>query len=236
MCNELKNCTRVLQTRFHYIRKLPSKLKAKKRFEFQRPQRKKCWSLNHRAIFKNSNTVLQRRLGSFNWSISLRSKTISNQLKSSTRACIIKTTWDRTKSAKETKAEQNQYWNSYCHIFNSIFLLNGLLPFSRSYPEIESTEPTTKCRQRKSFGTWCYIVIYATLRVSFSSESKATVFPKYSLKSKARDQSIQARKKLFCHVIVFLFKFLIKIESTWRHDIEEQTPQLTLLYCTVVGL
>ena len=39
----------------------------------------------------------------------------------------------------------------------------------------------------------------ATLCVSFSSKSKVTnVFPKHSLKSKARDQSIQARKKLFC--------------------------------------
>ena len=59
----------------------------------------------------------------------------------------------------------------------------------------------------------------ATLCVSFSSKSKATnVFPKHISKSKARDQSIQARKKLFCHVIVknylcnVLCKFLIRIE------------------------
>ena len=62
------------------------------------------------------------------------------------------------------------------------------------------------------------------------------VFPKNILKSKARDQSIQARKKLFCHVIVknylcnVLCKFFIKIESTWRREIKEQTPQLILLY------
>ena len=62
------------------------------------------------------------------------------------------------------------------------------------------------------------------------------VFPKNILKSKARDQSIQARKTLFCHVIVknylcnVLCKFFIKIESTWRREIKEQTPQLTLLY------
>ena len=62
------------------------------------------------------------------------------------------------------------------------------------------------------------------------------VFPKNILKSKARDQSIQTRKKLFCHVIVknylcnVLCKFFIKIESTWRREIKEQTPQLTLLY------
>ena len=59
------------------------------------------------------------------------------------------------------------------------------------------------------------------------------------LKSKARDQpiQIQASKKLFCHVIVknylcnVLLKVLIKIESTRRREIKEQTPQLTLLYC-----
>ena len=58
------------------------------------------------------------------------------------------------------------------------------------------------------------------------------------LKSKARDKSIQVRKKLSCHVIVnnylcnVLCKFIIKIESTWRREIKEQAPQLTLLYCS----
>ena len=43
-------------------------------------------------------------------------------------------------------------------------------------------------------------------------------------------------KALYCHVTVKdylsnnLWKFLIKIESTWRRDIKEQAPQLTLLY------
>ena len=56
------------------------------------------------------------------------------------------------------------------------------------------------------------------------------------LKSKARDQSNQAMKKLFCHVILkndlsnVSWKFLIKIESTTRRKIKEQAPQLTLLY------
>ena len=117
------------------------------------------------------------------------------------------------------------------------FYLHGILLFSKSYPEIESTWPTAKCKGRKSFDTWYYIVTCATLCVSFSSKSKAiNVFPKHILKSKARDQSIQARKKLFCHVIVknylcnVSWKFLIKIESTWRREIKEQAPQLTLLY------
>ena len=65
-----------------------------------------------------------------------------------------------------------------------------------------------------------YIVLCATLCVTFSSKSKATnVFPKHILKSKAHDQSIQARKNLFCRVIVknylcnVLCKFLIKMEA-----------------------
>ena len=57
------------------------------------------------------------------------------------------------------------------------------------------------------------------------------------LKSKAHDKSIQARKQLFCHVILknyfcnVLCKFLIKFQSTRRREVKEQTPQLTLLYC-----
>ena len=78
---------------------------------------------------------------------------------------------------------------------------------------------TAKCRRRKSSDTRDYIVISATLFVNFSLKSKATnVFPKYILKSKACDKSIQARK------------FLIKFESTWRREIKEQALQLTLLY------
>ena len=57
----------------------------------------------------------------------------------------------------------------------------------------------------------------------------------FSSKSKARDQSIQARNELFLIVKNYLCnvlsKLLIKIESTWRRETKEQTPQLTLLYC-----
>ena len=122
--------------------------------------------------------------------------------------------------------------------FIQYFCLLGILPFSKSYPEIESFWPTTKCRGRKSFDMWYYIVLCETLCVSFSLNSKATnAFLKHILKSKARDQSIKARKKLFCQVIVknYLCKvsceFLIKIESIWRREIKEQSPQLTFLYC-----
>ena len=97
---------------------------------------------------------------------------------------------------------------------------------------------TAKCRRRKSSDTWYYIVVCARLFVSFSPKSKATnAFPNHILKSKARDELIQARKKLLWHVIVknymcnVLCNFLIRFESTWRHKIKEQTPQLTLLCC-----
>ena len=122
--------------------------------------------------------------------------------------------------------------------FIEYFCLHGILPFSKSCLEIGSPWPTAKCRRKKSFDTWYYIAICATLCVSFWSKLKATnVFPKHILKSKARDQPIQARKKLFCHVILknylcnVLCRFLIKIESTWRREIKEQAPQVTLLYC-----
>ena len=118
------------------------------------------------------------------------------------------------------------------------FCLYGILPFSKSYPEIESTWPTAKSRERKSFDPLYYIVTCAMLCVSFSLKSKAiNIFPKHILKSKACNQSIQVRKKLFCQVIVknhlcnVSWKFLIELESMWRHKIKDQAPQLTLFYC-----
>ena len=77
------------------------------------------------------------------------------------------------------------------------FSLHGILSFSKSYPETESPWPTAKCRERKSFDMW-YLIICATLCVIFSSKSVT----KHILISQACDQSIQTRKKLFCHVIV----------------------------------
>ena len=117
------------------------------------------------------------------------------------------------------------------------FSLHSILLFSKSCHEIESTWSTTKCKERKSFDTWYYIVTCATVCVSFLSKSEAfNVFSKHVLKSKARGQSIQTRKKLFCRVIIknyfckISWKFLIKIESTWRREIKEQALQLILLY------
>ena len=85
------------------------------------------------------------------------------------------------KSAKWTKAEQNQNLNFHFHVLMQYFFLHNIFPFSKSYPEIENTWPNAKCRGRKSFDTWYYIVTCATLCVRFSSKSKATnVFPKHS--------------------------------------------------------
>ena len=96
---------------------------------------------------------------------------------------------------------------------------------------------SAKCRQSKSLDTWYNIVICATRCVNFSSKSKpSNVSPKHILKT--LDKIFQARKKLFCHVIVknylcnVLPKFLIKFESTWRREIKLETPYLTSLYCS----
>ena len=70
------------------------------------------------------------------------------------------------------------------------------------------------CKRRKFFDTWYYIAICATPCECFSSKLKGTdVILEHILKSKARDQSIQARKKLFDSVIVrnYLYKdFAVK--------------------------
>ena len=138
----------------------------------------------------------------------------------------------------ETGESQNR--NFYRHIFDSTLLFTRHSSVFQiiSWNWNDGTWSNAKCRRRKSFNTWYYIVICATLCVSFSSKLKATnVFPKHILNSKARDRLIQASKKLLCHVIVnnylcnVLCKFLMKSESTWKYEIKEQAPQPTLLYC-----
>ena len=138
----------------------------------------------------------------------------------------------------ETGESQNR--NFYRHIFDSTLLFTRHSSVFQiiSWNWNDGTWSNAKCRRRKSSNTWYYIVICATLCVSFSSKLKATnVFPKHILNSKARDRLIQASKKLLCHVIVnnylcnVLCKFLMKSESTWKYEIKEQAPQPTLLYC-----
>ena len=131
------------------------------------------------------------------------------------------------KSAKNRSETKSLFLMQY-------FCLHGILWFSKSYPEIESTWPTAKCRGRKSFDTLYYIVTCATFCVSFSSKLKANVFPKHILKLKARDQSIQERKKLFCQVIVKNYLCNVKVfDQNWKHveaRNQRTAPQLTLLY------
>ena len=73
-----------------------------------------------------------------------------------------------------------------------------------------------------------------------SSKSKEiNVFPKYILESKARDQVInqfKTKEEIALSrdskewLVQSFVLFLIKIGSTWRREIKEQTPKLTLLY------
>ena len=124
-------------------------------------------------------------------------------------------------------------------LFNTIFNIFAYSAFFRFLNHILKLK-TLDQPQSTGWVFWHIILhsYFATLCVSFSSKSKASnVFPKNILKSKAHDKSIQARKKIFCHLIVktylcnVLRKVLIKIESTWRREIKEQAPQLTLLFC-----
>ena len=83
---------------------------------------------------------------------------------------------------------------------------------------------TTKCRQTKSSGMilHCYLC-----------NALCNFFIKINiLKLKARNSSkkivFSRVKNYFCDIAC---KFLIKFQTMWRHEIKEQTPQLTLLYC-----
>ena len=116
------------------------------------------------------------------------------------------------------------------------FCLHGILPFFKSYPEIESTWLTAKCRGKKYFDKWYYIVTFATLCVIFWSKSEAiNVFPNHIPKSKARDLSVQGNKELFYHVILRRF---VKVSDQNREHVEarNQRRHRSCLYWTVVEL
>ena len=80
-----------------------------------------------------------------------------------------------------------------------------------------------------------YLLVQHFVQV-FHQYQKELIFFQNIFKLEARDLSIQGRKKLFCHVIIkdylrnLLCNFLIKVGSTWKCKIKEQTPLLTLLY------
>ena len=128
------------------------------------------------------------------------------------------------KSAKETKEEQNQNLD-FQHLL-----------FSKIIPWIRKHLTNCKVHWKKVFWHMILHSFLCNALCKFSSKPKAiNVFPKHILKSKAHDKVTQARKKMICHVILknylnnVLWKFLIKIESTWRLEIKEQLPQLALL-------
>ena len=83
------------------------------------------------------------------------------------------------------------------------------------------------------------MILHSYLRDTFLrllSKSKAiNVFPKHILKSKARDQSNQARQKLFCLVVVKIIwaTFHESFDENWKHvemQNQRKAPQLTLLW------
>ena len=138
------------------------------------------------------------------------------------------------KSSMQTKVERNQNRDFRRHVFNLIFLLTQHSSVLQIIPWNWKHLTNRKVQGKKVF--W-HVILQSCAFVCFSSKSKAiNIFSKHILKSKARDLSIQAKKKLFCHVIVrnylcnVSWKFLIKIESMWRREVKQQAPQLTLVY------
>ena len=125
--------------------------------------------------------------------------------------------------------------------------LHNIFPFSKSYPEIKLKASVSEIESQlqnagkvfwQSFDT-CAMLFHQNQ--SFSPKSKTTnAFVKYILKLKACGQSIQAKNKLFSHVIVnnylcndSFIEFLIKIELV---EAQNQSRHPSWLYCTVVGL
>ena len=117
------------------------------------------------------------------------------------------------------------------------FCLHGILPFSKSYPKIENLWLTAKCRGRKSFDTRYYIVLCATLCVSFPSKLKTTVFPKHteigttwSINS-SKEEIVLSRdsKELFVQ------RFVKDFDQNWK-DVEVQNQRTgTPAYFTYRG-
>ena len=68
-CNELRNCSTVLQIGIQFFRKFVSKLSVKNRLSFSILDMVKCRSLKCRVILANSSMVSKEKLHSFNWSL-----------------------------------------------------------------------------------------------------------------------------------------------------------------------
>ena len=93
---------------------------------------------------------------------------------------------------------------------------------------------------RKSFDKWYYIATCATPCQGFHPNQKQLMFFQNILKSKARDQSNQARKKLFCLMIVKIIWATFD-ESFWSKfkacgDAKSKNRHASWLQYTVVRL
>ena len=114
------------------------------------------------------------------------------------------------------------------------FCLHGILPFSKSYPEIESLWSTAKYRGRKSFDTWYYVILHILRDIFikiesnyFFSKTYSEIGSTWSINSSNEEIVLSRVKNYLCNVSR---EFLIKIESTCRRQIKEQISQLTLLH------
>ena len=130
--------------------------------------------------------------------------------------------------------EQNQNRDFHRHVFMQHFCLHDIPPFSKSYPEIESTWPTGKSRRRKSFDTWYYIVTCATLYWSFSSKWKQLMFFQ-----NVTNQSKQGRNCFvtrWWRIIGATFRGSLWSKSKACGGVESKNRYLSWLYRTVIGL
>ena len=171
---------------------------------------------------------------------------------------MSKTSWHHLKGPKqlkqlaatietgESQQSKQKQKKTKIRIYSAIFLIqcfcwHSILPFSKSCWEIESTQSIEKCRWRKSVDTRYYIVglcdvlrfVQGFVEDFHQNQKQLKFFQKYTLILKVYDQSKQATKKLFCHMMIrnYLYStfciFVIKAESTLRHEITEQTLLLT---------
>ena len=148
------------------------------------------------------------------------------------RVCIIKQLAAIMDTGERQQSKQKRS-KIKIGIFTVIFLisyfcLHGILSSSKSYPEIESTWSTASASE-ESILTRDITQVFVQRFVYVFHKTYSDIESTWSISS--------SKEKLLCRVIVknylrnVLCKFLIKIESMWRREIEEQAPQPTLLCC-----
>ena len=123
-----------------------------------------------------------------------------------------------------------------------------MLRFPNHILQLKAPEKLQSTGERKSFDTWNFIFTCGRLCVNFSSKAInifpyiSMVFLKHILKSKACNQSNQARNKLLCHVVDFVKDFVKTFrERFWskskaRGGAKSKNRHPGWHYCTVVRL